>query len=200
LTTTISEAGVIEGERGAQDAGPTPTPERHHRTKQAQRKATEDEVLRLVEELGEVSVSQVHQRLSKDGTRSITYLVVGSVLRGLAKEGKLAVQRDGHRLLYRLRGPNDAPTTLLSPATTTTARPRRMPPHRVDVPLTPLEGEVLAAIEKLGTTNLDQLYRTRPGGRGFTYAEVVRAVHRLVQHRLVSRIHERNRYFYQVGE
>jgi len=72
--------------------------------------------------------------------------------------------------------------------------------HRVDVLLTPLEGEVLAAIRKIGTTNLDQLYRARPGGRGFTYAEVVRAVHSLVQHRLVSRVHERNRYFYQVEE
>ncbi|PZR95102.1 MAG: hypothetical protein DLM69_11900 [Candidatus Chloroheliales bacterium] len=196
LATKISEAGVIEGERSVQNVGPTPTPGRR-----AQSKATEDEVLRLVGELGEVSVSQVHQRLSEGGTRSITYLAVGSVLRELGKRGQLAVQRDRHRLLYRLRGPNDdASATLLSPAAVTAPRPRRMPPHRVDVQLTPLEGEVLAAIGKLGTTNLDQLYRTRPGGRGFTYAEVVRAVHRLVQHRLVSRIHERNRYFYLVGE
>lgn len=59
---------------------------------------------------------------------------------------------------------------------------------------------MLTAIKKLGTTNLDQLYRTRPGGKGFTYDEVVRAVHRLVQYRLVSRIHERSHYLNQVKE
>lgn len=48
-------------------------------------KVSEDEVLRQVAEVGLASVSQVHQRLIEGGNASITYLAVGSVLRGLAK-------------------------------------------------------------------------------------------------------------------
>ncbi len=183
------------------DAGhTTPSGPRRH-TRQGQVKVSEAEVLRLVEEVGLASVSQVYQRLIAGGSVSITYLAVGSVLRELAKQGRLAVARDGHRLLYRLRGPDDAAPPPRSLPTTYPPRPKLPLRRRWDVPLTALDEAVLEAIRKLGRANLDQIYRALARPVGASYPEFVHAVRELVQHRrLVSRVQEHARSFYQLAK
>lgn len=155
--------------------------------------------MHLTGELDEVSVSQVQQCLASGGGQSTTYFAVGSALRALAKEGKLGVARDGHRLQYHMRTAADGmPATPPLPGATYAPRTRRVLPYRADVVRTPLEEVVLEVNGKLGRANLDLLYRTLARPLDASYPEFVLVVRGLVQKGLVIRVQERGRYFYQV--
>jgi predicted transcriptional regulator len=201
LAEEISESRDTESNSRLRDAQPTSPPEYRSRAWQGHRELVEAEVLRLVKELGAASIKQVHQRMVEGSARIVSYPAVGTVLRELAKEGKLAVQRDEHSILYRLRTKDDNVLPAPPPsATTPTPHHARTLRRTEDLQMITIEQAVLEAIRKLGTVNLDQIYRAWPGGIGITYAEVARAVRSLVQKRLVTPIHERNRYFYRVAE
>ncbi len=184
--------------------GPPPArwPPLQPRSKQSHQKPSGEQVLRLVEKLGEASVNQVHQGLIEGGAQHTRYDEAGTVLRDLAKAGKLATEREGHRLLYHLWTEADnMPIPTPEPvAVTSTPRPRRTLPMRPDTPLTPLEETVLAAMRKPGNANLDQLYRSLARPVGASYPAFVLAVRGLVQKGQVIRVQEHGRYLYEVGE
>lgn len=160
-------------------------------------------ILAAVAERGQASASRIHQWLIEQGSASIPYVSVATTVTRLVQQGRLGYLRQSGRYVYHLpdgaaaaanpqKGEPPTPPSSAPPAPQLAA-----PVSYVHEELSATETATLNALRALGqAVTLDQLHqalRPRP-----TYVEVVQAVRRLRQFRLVRRISDGRHYLYAV--
>jgi predicted transcriptional regulator len=73
----------------------------NHRPKQLSLGPLEAEILKIVWELGAVTVKDVHERILADPDRELAYASVTTVLNRLTQKGWLACNKEGRSFIWR---------------------------------------------------------------------------------------------------
>jgi predicted transcriptional regulator len=163
-------------------------------------------IARMVGELGEASISRIHQRFIEAGAVDVPYSTVAQAIYHLVAAGRLVAHKQGSRYTYYLPPSGidaaDSPTTVaatrapLTPPAPPDAQPRsyQMRETTLDV----VAQETLTVLRLLARrATLAEIYQAMPSR--WAYHEVVRAVRQLVELKLAVRIKQEHHYLYQAA-